>query len=174
MGLNGNGPAPPPNPKRSTSSGDRTHDHKIKSLALYHLSYGGPPWDGCGTTSGFVSRVRIPILESWFVSRFWGIDCQSGTWCPTAPGASGTTEWDRIPIAAVSQWKSTGLWNRLSGFDSRQRHLSFASMHTGGTRPKDLLALAIQKNKRGLEGIEPPSHGPKPGIVPVDHNPTGD
>ena len=24
-----------------TSSGDRTHDHKIKSLALYHLSYGG-------------------------------------------------------------------------------------------------------------------------------------
>ena len=25
-----------------TSSGDRTHDHKIKSLALYHLSYGGP------------------------------------------------------------------------------------------------------------------------------------
>ena len=29
-----------PTPK-STSSGDRTHDHKIKSLALYHLSYGG-------------------------------------------------------------------------------------------------------------------------------------
>ena len=28
--------------KKSTSSGDRTHDHKIKSLALYHLSYGGP------------------------------------------------------------------------------------------------------------------------------------
>ena len=27
---------------KSTSSGDRTHDHKIKSLALYHLSYGGP------------------------------------------------------------------------------------------------------------------------------------
>ena len=27
--------------KNSTSSGDRTHDHKIKSLALYHLSYGG-------------------------------------------------------------------------------------------------------------------------------------
>ena len=26
---------------KSTSSGDRTHDHKIKSLALYHLSYGG-------------------------------------------------------------------------------------------------------------------------------------
>ena len=25
----------------------------------------------------------------------------------------------------------------------------------------------------GLEGIEPPSLGPKPGIVPVDHNPTG-
>ena len=31
-----------------------------------------------------------------------------------------------------------------------------------------------KKNTRGLEGIEPPSHGPKPGIVPVDHNPTGD
>ena len=28
---------------KSTSSGDRTHDHKIKSLALYHLSYGGSP-----------------------------------------------------------------------------------------------------------------------------------
>ena len=28
--------------KQNTSSGDRTHDHKIKSLALYHLSYGGP------------------------------------------------------------------------------------------------------------------------------------
>ena len=27
--------------QKSTSSGDRTHDHKIKSLALYHLSYGG-------------------------------------------------------------------------------------------------------------------------------------
>ena len=27
--------------ERCTSSGDRTHDHKIKSLALYHLSYGG-------------------------------------------------------------------------------------------------------------------------------------
>ena len=26
---------------QDTSSGDRTHDHKIKSLALYHLSYGG-------------------------------------------------------------------------------------------------------------------------------------
>ena len=26
---------------KSTSSGDRTHDHKIKSLALYHLSYEG-------------------------------------------------------------------------------------------------------------------------------------
>ncbi len=26
---------------KSTSSGDRTRDHKIKSLALYHLSYGG-------------------------------------------------------------------------------------------------------------------------------------
>ena len=29
-----------PEPK-GTSSGDRTHDHKIKSLALYHLSYEG-------------------------------------------------------------------------------------------------------------------------------------
>ena len=27
--------------QKGTSSGDRTHDHKIKSLALYHLSYGG-------------------------------------------------------------------------------------------------------------------------------------
>ena len=27
--------------KRNTLGGDRTHDHKIKSLALYHLSYGG-------------------------------------------------------------------------------------------------------------------------------------
>ena len=29
--------------QKSTSGGDRTHDHKIKSLALYHLSYGGFP-----------------------------------------------------------------------------------------------------------------------------------
>ena len=49
---------PPPMPKRSTSSGDRTHDHKIKSLALYHLSYGGPPCDRLSTTDG---RVRIPV-----------------------------------------------------------------------------------------------------------------
>ena len=40
---------PPPMPKRSTSSGDRTHDHKIKSLALYHLSYGGPLDDNLHT-----------------------------------------------------------------------------------------------------------------------------
>ena len=33
---------------KSTSSGDRTHDHKIKSLALYHLSYGGPTMGTCG------------------------------------------------------------------------------------------------------------------------------
>ena len=35
------------------------------------------------------------------------------------------------------------------------------------------LGNAKQKT-RGLEGIEPPSRGPKPGIIPVDHNPTGD
>ena len=34
---------------KSTSSGDRTHDHKIKSLALYHLSYGGPLDDNLHT-----------------------------------------------------------------------------------------------------------------------------
>ena len=27
--------------KKDTLGGDRTHDHKIKSLALYHLSYEG-------------------------------------------------------------------------------------------------------------------------------------
>ena len=27
--------------QKDTLGGDRTHDHKIKSLALYHLSYEG-------------------------------------------------------------------------------------------------------------------------------------
>ena len=29
-----------------TLGGDRTHDHKIKSLALYHLSYEGNSYGG--------------------------------------------------------------------------------------------------------------------------------
>ena len=32
--------------KRNTLGGDRTHDHKIKSLALYHLSYEGNSYGG--------------------------------------------------------------------------------------------------------------------------------
>ena len=32
--------------KSNTLRGDRTHDHKIKSLALYHLSYEGNSYGG--------------------------------------------------------------------------------------------------------------------------------
>ena len=41
-------------------------------------------------------------------------------------------------------------------------------------RPRGPKTSWTWHHKRGgLEGIEPPSLGPKPGIVPVDHNPTG-
>ena len=32
--------------QKDTLGGDRTHDHKIKSLALYHLSYEGNSYGG--------------------------------------------------------------------------------------------------------------------------------
>ena len=90
----------------------------------------------------------------------------------------GATTWDRIPSplylngrvpacgtgypgsipgsgtsASVPQWQSSGLWNRPPGFDSRQRHLCFASSQPA-TRPKDLLDLASQK--RGTGGNRTP------------------
>jgi hypothetical protein len=43
--------------KKGTLGGDRTHDHKIKSLALYHLSYEGNSYGKQkGGESGFRSR----------------------------------------------------------------------------------------------------------------------
>ena len=39
-------PTSVPDWQKDTLGGDRTHDHKIKSLALYHLSYEGNSYGG--------------------------------------------------------------------------------------------------------------------------------
>jgi hypothetical protein len=44
--------------KKDTLGGDRTHDHKIKSLALYHLSYEGNSY---GKQKRWRIRVSIPV-----------------------------------------------------------------------------------------------------------------
>ena len=48
---------------KNTFGGDRTRDHKIKSLALYHLSYEGSPTHNFGCVAQWQS-IGLQILWS--------------------------------------------------------------------------------------------------------------
>ena len=82
---------------KNTFGGDRTRDHKIKSLALYHLSYEGSPTHNFGCVAQWQSiglqilwsAVRIRSYPFWYtggeeVGAFqkWG---QEGIEPPTSP-----------------------------------------------------------------------------------------
>ena len=59
---------------KNTFGGDRTRDHKIKSLALYHLSYEGSPTHNFGCVAQWQSiglqilwsAVRIRSYPFWY------------------------------------------------------------------------------------------------------------